>query len=62
MSPVGLTEGVLVERPALDLLSGLGWDVVSGFEEVLGSGGTLGRDSQSEPVLGHRLRGFACAV
>ena len=57
MSPVGLTEGVLVERPALDLLSGLGWDVVSGFEEVLGSGGTLGRDSQSEPVLGHRLRG-----
>ena len=56
MSPVGLTEDVLVERPALDLLSGLGWGVASGFEEVLGSGGTLGRDSQSEPVLGYRLR------
>ena len=56
MSSVGLTEGVLVEQPALDLLSGLGWGVVSGFEEVLGSEGTLGRDSQSEPVLGHRLR------
>ena len=35
-----------------------GWvgGVASGFEEVLGSGGTLGRDSQSEPVLGYRLR------
>ena len=56
MSPVGLTEDELVEQPALRLLSGLGWGVASGFEEVLGSGGTLGRDSQSEPVLGHRLR------
>ena len=56
MSRVGLTEDVLVEQPALRLLSGLGWGVASGFEEVLGSGGTLGRDSQSEPVLGYRLR------
>ena len=56
MSPVGLTEDQLVEQPALHLLSRLGWGVASGFEEVLGSAGTLGRDSQSEPVLGHRLR------
>ena len=56
MSPTGLTEDELVERPALGLLSQLGWEVASGFEEVLGSAGALGRDSQSEPVLGHRLR------
>ena len=56
MSPTGLTEYELVEQPALQLLSQLGWEVASAFDEVLGSAGTLGRDSQSEPVLGHRLR------
>ena len=56
MSPSGLTEDELVEQPALRLLSQLGWEVASAFDEVLGSAGTLGRDSQSEPVLGHRLR------
>ena len=62
MSPVGLTEDELVEQPALRLLSRLGWGVASGFEEVLGPGGTLGRDSQSEAVLGYRLRDFvACS-
>jgi type I restriction enzyme R subunit len=56
MSPPGLTEDALVEQPALELLAQLGWDVVSGFEEALGPAGTLGRDSQSEAVLTHRLR------
>ena len=56
MSPAGLTEDELVEQPALRLLSQLGWEVASAFDEVLGAAGTLGRDSQSEPVLGHRLR------
>ena len=56
MSPTGLTEDELVEQPALRLLSQLGWEVASGFDEVLGPAGLLGRDSQSEPVLGHRLR------
>ncbi len=56
MSPVGLTEDVLVEQPALRLLSALGWGVALGFDEVLGVDGTLGRDSQSEPVLSYRLR------
>ncbi|MXW75994.1 MAG: type I restriction endonuclease subunit R [Acidimicrobiaceae bacterium] len=51
-----LTEDELVEQPALGVLSDLGWTVTSGFDEILGAGGTLGRDSQSEPVLGHRLR------
>ena len=56
MNPGRLSEDALVEQPALRLLSQLGWEVASGFDEVLGSAGTLGRDSQSEPVLGHRLR------
>ena len=55
MSPSGLTEDELVEQPALRLLSQLGWEVASGFDEDLGQAGTLGRDSQSEPVLAHRL-------
>ncbi len=52
----GLTEDALVEQPAMKLLRDLGWDVASGFDEVLGRAGTLGRDSQAEVVLGHRLR------
>ena len=51
-----LTEDALVERPSLKLLSRMGWEVASGFDEVLGPSGTLGRDSQSEVVLAHRLR------
>ena len=56
MNPPRLSEDALVEQPALRLLAQLGWEVVSGFDEDLGPAGTLGRDSQSEPVLGHRLR------
>ena len=55
MSLGRLSEDALVEQPALGLLSELGWEVVDGFDENLGPAGTLGRDSQSEPVLGHRL-------
>jgi hypothetical protein len=51
----GLTEDALVEQPAMKLLRDLGWDVASGFDEVLGPAGTLGRDSQAEVVLSHRL-------
>ncbi len=56
MSPGRLSEDALVEQPALRLLAELGWEVVSGFDETLGQAGTLGRDCQSEAVLGHRLR------
>ncbi len=52
----GLTEDELVEQPSLRLLADLGWEVVSGFDEMLGPLGTLGRDHQSEVVLVHRLR------
>ncbi|MGH3428552.1 MAG: type I restriction endonuclease subunit R, partial [Mycobacteriales bacterium] len=51
-----LTEDALVEQPALRLLADLGWEVASGFDESLGPAATLGRDSQAEVVLVHRLR------
>lgn len=50
------TEAGLVERPSLALLEQLGWTVVSGFQEIFGPGGTLGRDSMHDVVLTHRLR------
>jgi type I restriction enzyme, R subunit len=51
------SEDALVERPALDLLAGMGWKTLSAFEETFGPAGTLGRDSTREVVLVHRLRG-----
>jgi len=50
------SEDGLVERPALELLEELGWEVVNAFSETFGPGGTLGRDSMHEVVLVHRLR------
>ena len=48
MSPDRFTEDELVERPALELLSELGWRTVNAYEETLGPGGTLGRDIRRE--------------
>ena len=45
-----------VEKPSMDLLAKLGWSPVDAFSETLGAQGTLGRDSQHEVVLTHRLR------
>jgi type I restriction enzyme R subunit len=50
------TESTLVERPALELLAELGWEVVDAYAETLGPAGTLGRDSIHDAVLVHRLR------
>ena len=50
------SEDALVERPAMELLAEMGWETVSAFEESFGPAGTLGRDSQREVVLVHRLR------
>ena len=56
MSPGQFSEGELVEQPAVALLAELGWRTVNAYEEVLGPGGTLGRDSRRDAVLVHRLR------
>src|SRR5664280_3617707 len=50
------TESGLVERPALELLEGLGWTVVNAFSETFGPAGTLGRNSMYDVVLTHRVR------
>ena len=55
MSPSG-PEYVYVEKPSMELLAELGWTVVDAYSESLGAGGTLGRDSQHDVVLTHRVR------
>lgn len=49
-------EALFVEEPSMQLLSELGWSRVDAWQETLGASGTLGRDSQHEVVLTHRLR------
>ena len=55
MAPSG-PEFFYVEKPSMELLEHLGWTPIDAFQETLGSAGTLGRDSQHDVVLAHRLR------
>jgi type I restriction enzyme R subunit len=54
VSPRDYSEDELVERPTLDLLKSLGYQIANGLTETLGSEG-LGRDDQSQVILRHRL-------
>jgi type I restriction enzyme R subunit len=56
VSPSPYSELALVERPALELLREMDWEVVDAYHETFGPAGTLGRDSMHEVVLVHRLR------
>jgi len=56
MTPHPFTEDHLVERPAVQLFSELGWETVAAHEETFGPGGTLGRETPGEVVLIPRLR------
>jgi len=56
MSPGTYSEDGLVEQPAIQLFSELGWDTVNATEELFGADGTLGRDAKGEVILGARLR------
>lgn len=56
MSHHAYTEDQLVEQPAIELFSALGWQTVSAMEETYGPSGTLGRETKSEVVLAARLR------
>lgn len=49
-------EAVYVEEPSMQLLGDLGWVGVDAWQETLGANGTLGRDSQHDVILTHRLR------
>jgi type I restriction enzyme, R subunit len=51
MSTLAYSEDQLVEQPAIGLFAELGWATVSAMEEVLGPGGTLGREAKGEVVL-----------
>lgn len=63
MNPPGAySEDGLVEQPALELLSQLGWSVVNAWSESFGPAGTLGRDSMHDVVLTHRLRDALTAL
>lgn len=55
MTPESYSEDELVERPTMELLGELGYELADGFAEQLGPEG-LGRDDQSQVVLRHRLR------
>jgi len=49
------TEDLLIEKPAIDLLHGIGWDTINAIKETHGPLGTLGRDNRSEVILRSRL-------
>ncbi|MEG3058990.1 type I restriction endonuclease subunit R [Anaerorhabdus sp.] len=50
------TEDNLVERPAMELLHTMGWDILNCYDEKFGKDGTLGRETPSEVVLVRQLR------
>ena len=56
MSAHSFTEDQLVEQPAIGLFAAMGWQTVSASEEVIGSSGTLHRETKGDVVLVSRLR------
>lgn len=50
------TEDQLVEQPAIELFSALGWEVVAAREEIFGVLGTLGRETAVDAALTPRVR------
>ena len=56
MTPSGYTEDALIERPAIELLSKLGWQTLNVYGEFDNGASTLGRETKSEVILTARLR------
>jgi len=50
------TEDYLVEQPAMELLSSMGWETLNCYDETFGKDGTLGRETPSDVVLTRYLR------
>lgn len=50
------SEDALVEQPAIDLFSELGWETANCWGERFGENSTLGRETSNEVVLVSRLR------
>ena len=49
------SEDVLIEQPAISLLSSLGWETVNAYSEFDHGDSPLGRETKSEIVLTTRL-------
>jgi type I restriction enzyme R subunit len=57
VTPLGYGEDSLIEKPCIDLFHQLGWETVNAYSETwVPGGGTLGRETSEEVVLGPRLR------
>jgi type I restriction enzyme R subunit len=60
VTPERFSEQDLVEKPTLDLLAQLGYEVIDAYAERFGpesvASGAPGRDDRSEVILRHRLR------
>ncbi len=60
MTPAGFSELGLVEKPTLELLAHLGYEIVDAYAERYGAdsvtNGSPGRDDRSQTILRHRLR------
>src|SRR5262245_1331827 len=54
--PHAYTEDQLVEQPAIQLFSEMGWETVAAVAELAGADGTLGRETTADVVLEARLR------
>lgn len=50
------SEAQLIEQPAVNLFASLNWHTMSAREEIFGSGGTLGRETEGDVVLVARLQ------
>jgi type I restriction enzyme, R subunit len=58
----GYGEQALVEMPAIDLLTSLGWSFRNLYAETLGELGSEGRESESQVILARRLRAALVAL
>jgi type I restriction enzyme R subunit len=54
--PHAYSEDQLVEQPAIELFSALGWETASAVDEVFSGDGPLGRETSAEAMLLPRLR------
>jgi type I restriction enzyme, R subunit len=58
----GYGELALVEIPAIDLLTSLGWSFKNLYAETFGELGSEGRESETQVILGRRLRAALVAL
>ena len=58
----GYGELALVEMPAIDLLSSLGWSFKNLYAETFGELGSEGRESESQVILTRRRRAAMVAL